>query len=110
MSVVINLLASSEADLIIDGMRPVDESALAIVAAIKIRQLIRPMRRCHPCKLLARLDTMQNPIEIRLLGISQLFVPDAMLSPDLAEYGPQSSFDAKRFWINNWSNSGQTIA
>jgi len=53
---------------------------------------------------------MQNPIEIRLLGISQLFVPDAMLSPDLAEYGPQSSFDAKRFWINNWSNSGQTIA
>jgi hypothetical protein len=52
---------------------------------------------------------MQNPLVLNEGGITELFAPDAMRSPELKEFGPFSYLGAKRFWINNWSDSSQTI-
>ena len=41
----------------------------------------------------------QDPIILNPKMINILFAPDAMQTPGIKQFGPQSTFDAKRFWL-----------
>jgi len=42
---------------------------------------------------------VQDPIVLNPLTINQLMAPDAMQSPGIRQFGPQSNLNAKRFWL-----------
>lgn len=47
---------------------------------------------------------VQNPIVIHPKTINQLFAPDAMQTPGIAQFGPQSQLNAKRFWLRKFTS------
>src|SRR3954469_2880594 len=47
---------------------------------------------------------LQNPIVINPKTINQLFALDAMQTPGISQFGPQSQLNAKRFWLTKFTN------
>jgi len=47
---------------------------------------------------------VQDPIVLHPKTINQLFAPDAMQTPGIAQFGPQSQLNAKRFWLRKFTS------
>ena len=47
---------------------------------------------------------VQDPIVLNPKTINQLFAPDAMQTPGIAQFGPQSQLNAKRFWLRKFTS------
>jgi hypothetical protein len=52
---------------------------------------------------------MQDPVVVNPKTINQLMAPDAMQTPGIGQFGPQSKLNAKRFWLRRFT-AGSKLA